>query len=241
MNGKQHQIVGIGFGIAASVIVLDKTHSLVAPVVGIGSAIGCWLPDIDHNQTKIGRVRKKVTTTLSTTLNIISLIGITGLGIGIAGTVLNMVDLSSYMQIMKLLFCLCCFYRAVTGLLDDSETFDWMTNHRGFMHTLIPPIIIGCICYYINNEIMKMAVMGINVGYCSHLLADSITYSKVPLLFPITKKCVGIPILIKKKLSKDASKEQKRINDDIYEKKCYTAAYFMAVIAVIISIVYVIL
>lgn len=61
-------------------------------------------------------------------------------------------------------------------------------KHRGFTHSLLAVMILGIsLCGMFG---MNRAVLGVGIGYISHLLLDMLNPRGVPLGYPITKiKC----------------------------------------------------
>ncbi|MFJ8531234.1 metal-dependent hydrolase [Bacillus sp. NPDC094106] len=68
-------------------------------------------------------------------------------------------------------------------------------GHRGLTHTLLFTMLLSILLFFcttfFNGYLQVMYsqfVIGVTVGYLSHLLLDSMTKSGVPLLYPFTKK-----------------------------------------------------
>lgn len=59
--------------------------------------------------------------------------------------------------------------------------FFWLP-HRGFTHTLIALALVSAITIYFLPFEIAFAFI---IGYASHLLADSLTHSGVPLVWPV--------------------------------------------------------
>jgi membrane-bound metal-dependent hydrolase YbcI (DUF457 family) len=60
------------------------------------------------------------------------------------------------------------------------------------MHTLIPPAFILIAAYATNFPFWKYSLIGLFVGYCSHLLADMLTVEGCPILWPFTRKNIHL-------------------------------------------------
>lgn len=82
-----------------------------------------------------------------------------------------------------------------------SKLIKFTTGHRGIFHTLIITLIFPLIYFLTkDNEIfLKLSwlpyqniIIGLTIGYLSHLLMDSMTEMGVPLLWPITKEKISI-------------------------------------------------
>ncbi len=76
------------------------------------------------------------------------------------------------------------------GLLGDASLF-WL-RHRGFTHTVIAWCAVSAVALYFLPVEHAFAVM---MGYGSHLLADSITHSGTPLLWPLVQHNYRLPFL----------------------------------------------
>ena len=85
------------------------------------------------------------------------------------------------------------------------------------MHTLIPPAIMCTALYVSDYPIYRYIVIGLIVGYCSHLFADMLTVEGCPILFPITKRNFRILKLRTK------------------DKSCTVAAWTVAMLSCVIS------
>lgn len=55
-------------------------------------------------------------------------------------------------------------------------------THRGFFHTIFPPLIIFLILQYFNLTFYGVAI---GIGYMSHLISDSLTKMGINFLHPI--------------------------------------------------------
>ena len=222
MTGAQHKVVGVGWGLAGAYIAVaghgDPTGALIAAT----SVIGCMLPDIDHDMTKIGRKRKVVTTLTTTVVNAIVFGGI------VVGLIAALFVFKGFIDFgvspVRLLL-------AVAGLgivavlkkvIGNSKTFKWATKHRGLMHTLFVPLLMGLALTASDYPVYHYGVLGLLIGYLSHLFADMETVEGCPVLFPITKKHIRFPTKFKTK-----------------DKSCTVAAYVTAILAVAFGIVYV--
>lgn len=64
-------------------------------------------------------------------------------------------------------------------------------KHRGFFHSIFPPLILFFILYYFNLTFLGIAVA---LGYLSHLIGDSITKEGINFLHPISKFRIQGPI-----------------------------------------------
>jgi len=237
MNGKQHQVVGIGFGIAGGIIGLTQSSDFMALAIPVGSAIACWWPDIDHNNSKLGRKRKAVTSaldkTLDTTAKSIIAIAITGLVLDF----LNVLKLGNLLNIILFAAIIAGVYLIVSELVGNSKHVKWAKKHRGIMHTLLMPIILYITANAVDQSLWRFLFIGFTVGYVSHLVSDSVTPDKVPALWPITTEPIGITLVKRDKVPKD-DKEAKKRADEKFNKKCTALANGLAVSAIVFAIIY---
>ena len=67
--------------------------------------------------------------------------------------------------------------------------------HRGFTHTLVIPIILGIFMFYVASlglPILPDLILGFEVGYIMHIVADAFNKKGVPLLWPLTSNHLHI-------------------------------------------------
>ena len=65
-----------------------------------------------------------------------------------------------------------------------SSIINLIFGHRGLMHTIFPPLILGMITVLLGYDIIGIAFA---IGYLTHLLADAVTIQGVMPFFPMTK------------------------------------------------------
>lgn len=90
-----------------------------------------------------------------------------------------------------LLFILISCVAAVFPDIDNSDAtqekrhklLTKIFQHRGFMHTIFPPMIISGIIWYIGYPIIAIAIL---TGYFSHLLIDAFTKMGINFLHPFS-------------------------------------------------------
>ena len=217
MTGVQHKVVGVGVGLAAAYTFVRIGDDPSAAIIAAGSAIGCWLPDMDHDMTKLGRKRKVLTNLTSKMASIVVLGGIVG---SIALILLMMFGIRDYGIELNLLYISAgglILLAIASKLIRNSKTFRWATKHRGLMHTLIPPAIIYTALYISDYPIYRYIVIGLIVGYISHIFSDMLTVEGCPILFPISKKNIRFLKLRTK------------------DKSCTVAAWTVAILSCVIS------
>lgn len=221
MTGVQHKIVGTGAGIAAAYITVVGLEQPIGGLMVLTSMVGCMLPDIDHDKTKIGRKRKLVTELSGKTLNVLIYGGmILGVVLAIAltyGFVNFGIDpFSLVVGVGGLLLV-----AVVKKVILNNKTVRWAAAHRGLMHTLVVPVLLFFLMRMSDFSLWHYGIMGLMIGYCSHLFADMQTVEGCPILFPLTKNNVRIMRLRTK------------------EKRCTTWAYIDAIVFVVLSYLYV--
>lgn len=188
MMGTQHKVVGIGFGIATALYVAEGLGEPAPAMLSMAAAtVGCMLPDIDHDRSRIGRKRKFVT----------SLLGkLTKASIGILMVVTILLTVLLYMGLLSINLDMSKLIISLGGLIvvvifakvaQKTESVRWLTKHRGLMHTLIPPASILFASSASANAYWRFTFLGLGIGYLSHLLADMLTVEGCPILFPLTK------------------------------------------------------
>ncbi len=64
-------------------------------------------------------------------------------------------------------------------------------KHRGFFHSIFPPLILFFVLNYFNFNFLAVALA---IGYLSHLIGDSITKEGINFLHPISKFRIQGPI-----------------------------------------------
>ena len=193
MMGVQHKLVGIGFGVATAIYVSEQLGLPGPAVVSLcTSTIGCMLPDIDHDMSKIGRKRKMITSLGSKATTGIVVGGMVLITIMIASVMIGManygIDVATLGVGLVGLFGFALFRQWAK----NSSTFKWMAHHRGLMHTLIPPAFILIAAYATSFPFWKYSLIGLFVGYCSHLLADMLTVEGCPILWPFTRQNIHL-------------------------------------------------
>lgn len=192
MNGKQHFKVGVGAGIGTAICLVSMHPYGLEPTVGavlggITAAFASKLPDIDHNSTKIGRVRKKVTGTSNVLFNVaLVVVALFSVMLAVTGRT-NLAGFDIPPDILWKAAGGAIVALFVKNAISKNKTYKWMTAHRGFMHTLILPLAFGAGAWIIPSPIIQRMLIGLTVGYICHLDADMYTVDGCPLMFPISK------------------------------------------------------
>lgn len=222
MNGAQHKVVGIGWGIAGACILASTADAPYAIVVAATSVVGSMLPDIDHDKTKIGRKRKFLTNLTTTVANIVVFGGIVAGLIAFALMLKGFIDFGVSSWKILVFVAGLILVAIVKKVIGGSKIFKWATKHRGLMHTLVVPALLFIGMKASSFPLYHYGIMGILIGYMSHLFADMLTVEGCPVLFPLTRNNVAFPTRYKTK-----------------DKVCTRAAYFVAVLSVGLAYVYV--
>ena len=194
MTGKSHYAIGCALGVAVAYIgIKHEDISLVASA--LACPLGSMLPDIDHNNSKIGRQRKQIVDTVRkiATYGGLGLFGFTVFTNWVATGVFGVTELlfngilPSVITYLPIIVCI---------LLATSEgvkkRFKFFTKHRGIMHTLWPSI--GMYFGSISTEFLlfKYLLFGLTMGYLSHLFADCETHAGCPILWPLYSNPIRI-------------------------------------------------
>lgn len=191
MMGRTHKMIGTGAGIALFIygtqVLKDPTYATM-PVT---CAFGAMLPDIDHNNSKLGSQRKKA-------MGILGVVFTAALVASIAYVVIKIfvfnqtpASLMTYIIIEAVLSGI--FILNITGFWQKKFKFAYL--HRGIMHTLLIPAILGYLAIYsgyISDGVFNKIVLGIMFGYLLHLFADLLTVRGCPVLWPLTTNSIHI-------------------------------------------------
>lgn len=179
MHGYQHKRMGIaaGVGVLAYTVMggLDSAATICLATIPMGA----MLPDIDHDMSKIGRVRKKAFATIKAlaVVGILAFIGFSYYSGGLWNAALN----AGYVGGMALLIWI------ITRNEHIKKQLGFITKHRGLMHTLLPPAFILGTTLWTTNPIFTFGIYGLVFGFLVHLLGDMATEEGAPILWPLTK------------------------------------------------------
>ena len=161
MTGKTHMMVGTAVGIGvATYFNFPPESSLV--LVGC-SIFGSLLPDIDHPHGKLNQSILPVKSKLFKAL-VYLLIG--------AGFI--------YLD-----FKMDYVFLRILGIALIITGF---SQHRTFTHSVLGLIFFSSVVYLISKEFGIMsAYIGFVAGYVSHMVADFMTRSGIPIFYPYDK------------------------------------------------------
>ncbi|SFX76930.1 LexA-binding, inner membrane-associated putative hydrolase [Thermoactinomyces sp. DSM 45891] len=159
MTGKTHLSVGALFGVGYATVNGDGSQDWLTICIGIAVAtLSSMLPDLDHKGSYIS---KYVTLNLKTRYRAI------------------------FASLIGFLLIAACFYFngplwiALTGLYVVIAAY---VPHRSFTHSLMGVGLVGMISFLaLPNQVYFEYFMA---GYLSHLFADALTVSGIPLFWP---------------------------------------------------------
>lgn len=179
MTGAQHKTMGYAASaaLAANILISGSGTDLLWSVPGL--MIGVMLPDIDSDTSKIGSKRKRITS-LTKKLIFAALIS---LGCYIFGTQ-GVVRFAFYVGIV--LFALFVLTMISKNRYVNKQ-LGFMLEHRGLMHTLLPPAFIVASTLLNIGLPYTLFCYGAAVGYVIHLIGDCATISGAPILWPISQ------------------------------------------------------
>jgi membrane-bound metal-dependent hydrolase YbcI (DUF457 family) len=187
MNGKTHKVVGIAAGISCAIYGSLTGTPLLALAV-ITAPIGAMLPDIDHNHSAVGRVRKKTFFWLELAVWLFVLfVAASYIGYG-----WFLGDATLYLGNALLVAAPMCVCGMIAWLPAVRKRFRFFTKHRGIMHTLFVPGCLVGLVFLIKDQTAEMLLVGTAAGYLSHLAADMLTETGCPILFPFTQKAISL-------------------------------------------------
>jgi len=188
MTGKTHKFIGIVAGGAAAYYGVktlgDASHMFYIIAVPVGAMIA----DIDHDHAKLGKARKNVMTAVSTLFASLSIVAVS----------LFLVDaytknkLPSAILTVLMVTLPFLVLSAFTKMEIVQNNLKFMVKHRGLMHTLIVPGFMFAATFFIKEPTFRILVVGLTIGYATHILADILTVRGCPIFFPISKKNINI-------------------------------------------------
>lgn len=188
MMGVQHKAVGIGFGIATALYVAEGLGEPAPAMLSLAaSTIGCMLPDIDHDRSRIGRKRKFVTDILGKLTSTGIIVALVVMVVIISALSIGMINVGIDMTTALVALAGIVGFMILRNVLSKSQTMRWLTKHRGFMHTLIPVALIFLMASASQFVYWRFTFVGLGIGYTSHLFADMLTVEGCPILFPLSK------------------------------------------------------
>ena len=186
MTGTSHKAIGVAVG-AAFTIYGFQNGIPAATLAMVSAPIAAMLPDIDHDNSKMGRVRK-------TTANIaIVIAALAMVGAAIYYGWYN-VNYSALITLGVGVALPMAIFAALSRNKHIKNIMGFATKHRGIMHKLLLPGCLFIATRYINISDIHflMLIYGGIAGYVSHIFADCITKRGCPILFPLTRKNISL-------------------------------------------------
>jgi membrane-bound metal-dependent hydrolase YbcI (DUF457 family) len=180
MTGASRKTIGTAAGIALFLYGWKNGNYEYAPAL-ITAPIGAMLPDIDHGQSKLGDARGKI---VKTVLGVAAVAFVAYLAYQyfVLGDVSAVVNTALWVLAPVAILVLLSNVDAIHNALH------FATKHRGIMHTLVLPVLFFLGFIFLQEPLLKHAVLGLFIGYVSHILADCMTSQGCPALFPVTTK-----------------------------------------------------
>lgn len=178
MMGITHKTVGVisGCTLAACFIIAGQPTLAVS---GLLVPVGAMLPDIDHDSTKVGRVRKKAVNTLTRGIQVGA-----SILVGVTFVLLTRMLVLSVGAGLLVLLLLC-------SSKGKKKKGNVLTIHRGITHTLVIPVIMVFCIVFVKSVFLRVMLIGLLCGWLSHLLCDSLTVQGCPLLYPFIKENIS--------------------------------------------------
>lgn len=193
MMGTQHKMVGVGFGLASALYIAEAMNQPGPAIIALAtSTVGCMLPDIDHDMTKIGRKRKVITKLTSGMLTTLVVVGIVLIAAIVVAITIGMMSANTNMTTLLVGLCGIVGFGILYKILRNTDTVKWMCHHRGFMHTLMPLLLIVIMMFASDMDYWFYGWLGLGIGYASHLLADMLTVEGCPILWPASRASIRI-------------------------------------------------
>lgn len=188
MNGSSHKTIGVGVALACVYIGIETNNPMLC-AAGVTAPFGAMIPDIDHDKSKLGAQRKQATNTIRKAVKVGGATGFCGtlaynlftVGVGVPAVVSTFVIWAPI---------LLCTVLATSDKVKSSIKF--FTMHRGIMHTLWPVFGMMYGNYIVGMNFIHSLIMGLYLGYLSHLLSDAQTVMGTPLLWPLIRGNIHI-------------------------------------------------
>ena len=184
MTGKTHKFIGIIAGGAAAYYGMSVLNDPAHMFYLIAVPVGAMIADIDHDNSKLGRSRKNIMAAVSTLFGSLAIVAIS----------FFLVDayandrLNSAIPIVLMVSLPFLILISLSKIDFVKNNLKFMVKHRGLMHTLIIPGFLFAATYFIKEPTFKILVVGLTMGYSTHILADLLTSRGCPIFFPFTKK-----------------------------------------------------
>lgn len=66
-----------------------------------------------------------------------------------------------------------------------SNILELLFGHRGFLHSIFPPVILFLIFFYFKLNFISFSIL---IGYLSHLFSDMLTLEGIKPFYPLSEK-----------------------------------------------------
>jgi membrane-bound metal-dependent hydrolase YbcI (DUF457 family) len=196
MTGKTHKFIGLVAGGAAAYygmfVLKDTSHLFYV----IAMPVGAMIADIDHDHAKLGKARKNIMAAIST---LFASLAIVAVSFFLVNAYIEGRDalLSAILTVLMILLPFLAL-SALSKMEFVQNNLKFVVKHRGLMHTLIIPGFMFAATFFIKEppgidySLFKIVVIGLTIGYTTHLLADMLTTRGCPIFFPLSKKNFNI-------------------------------------------------
>lgn len=202
MTGKSHRAIGVASGIALSIYSL-RCGAPLGLLSLITAPLGAILPDIDHDGSVAGKVKNKILNYLWVVIAIVFIGVCTFITLTYGAK-----DILIYIGLLTSI-CILCFitWKIINKLKPKpaqkktqknkvvntvKQEVEFLTEHRGIMHTMLVPGLLVLLSFTVDLGDYRYLVYGLNIGYISHIIADVMTKSGCPILWPLTKKKIHL-------------------------------------------------
>ena len=188
MTGKTHKFIGLVAGGAAAYYGIKVLGDTAHMFYIIAAPVGAMIADIDHDSSKLGRSRKNIMTAVSTLFASLAIVAVSFFLVD-AYTKNNVIPAVLTVLMVILPFLVVSAFSKMEFVQNNLK---FMVKHRGLMHTLIIPAFMFAATFFIKEPTFRILVVGLTIGYATHLLADMLTSRGCPIFFPLSKKNFNI-------------------------------------------------
>jgi inner membrane protein len=190
MTGKTHKLIGIAAGGAIAYTgITGEAADPAALLYLLAVPMGAMIPDIDHDNSKLGRGRKGVMTAISSLFGSIALVAI-------AFYLMDAYRNDKLLPAISVVLAVVIPFLLLASLSQVPavrKNLKFMSKHRGLMHTLILPAgmfaagMFGAE-FFGQKPTFAILLTGVNIGYITHIVSDMMTTHGCPVLYPLSKK-----------------------------------------------------
>lgn len=194
MNGSSHLTIGIGVAVAVTCVAV-KNNDIMLCATAMAAPVGAMLPDIDHNNSKIGSQRKEIIDMIRK-ITVLAGLGAFGLTLFTNFVTTGTFDIQSFLwygllpSLVTWAPVIICIIIATSDGV--KKRFKFFAKHRGIMHTLIPVIGLYVGAMASKNMVVSAMLINLGFGYTSHLFADMETVRGCPVLWPFSSENISL-------------------------------------------------